>query len=72
MLSAFEKDFYGAEMRVVVMGFVREEYDYDSLEGLVEDIREDCYVAGRSVGRAGWDLGGNEADRKFLWGLEEA
>lgn len=69
VLSEFGKDFYGSEMRVVVLGFVRPEYDYDSLEGLVEDIREDCWVAGRSLGRKGWELGGEEGkkEREFLW-----
>lgn len=72
MLHEFEKDFYGSETRVLVLGFVREEYDYDSLEGLVADIREDCWVAGRSLGRSGWEVGGQEGkvDREFLWGLD--
>lgn len=69
MLHEFGKDFYGAEMRVVVLGFVREEYDYDSLEGLVSDIREDCWVGGRSLAREGWHLGQHKEDREYLWGL---
>ena len=72
VLHEFGKDFYGSEMRVSVMGFVRPEYDYDSLEGLVKDIREDCWVAGRSLGRVGWELGGEQfaRERDFLWDVD--
>lgn len=29
------RDFYGCEMRVVVLGFIRREFDYESLEALI-------------------------------------
>ncbi|CCM06832.1 uncharacterized protein FIBRA_09135 [Fibroporia radiculosa] len=32
MLYEFEADFYGAEMRLLVAGFIREEKDYDDLQ----------------------------------------
>lgn len=73
VLHEFGKDFYGSEMRVSVLGFIRPEYDYNSLEALVEDIREDCYVTGRSLERESWELKGDEfeGEREFLWDIEK-
>ena len=34
-----------------MLGFIRPEYDYDSLEALVDDIHFDCEVARRSLSR---------------------
>ena len=51
MLSDFAADFYGAQLKLVVLGFVRPEYDYDSLEELVEDIRKDIDVTKNSLER---------------------
>ncbi|EDU49457.1 riboflavin kinase [Pyrenophora tritici-repentis] len=55
ILHSFEKDFYGAELSLLIMGFIRPEYDYVSKEALVEDIREDIRVARRSLGREGYE-----------------
>ena len=68
VIERFEKDFYGAEMRVLLMGFVRPEYDYDSLEKLVEDISEDIVVTGKSLDRENW--GPEEEDGAWLWAEE--
>jgi riboflavin kinase len=68
VLHKFEKDFYGSEMKVLLMGFIRPEYDYDSLEGLVEDIKEDIVVSGASLGREGW--GPKAVEGGYLWGEE--
>lgn len=54
VLHKFEKDFYDKHMRLLVLGFVREEQDYKSLEALVEDINFDCEVAKGSLRRPGW------------------
>ncbi|ROT36588.1 riboflavin kinase [Sodiomyces alkalinus F11] len=54
VLHPFTADFYGAHMRLLVLGFVREEKDYASLDALVEDIRFDCEVARESVRRRQW------------------
>ncbi len=51
ILANFETDFYGAELSLVILGFIRPEYDYVSKEALVEDIREDIRVAQRSLAR---------------------
>lgn len=47
----FEVDFYGSHMNLVILGFIRPEYDYVSLESLVEDIRTDIQVARDSLKR---------------------
>ncbi|KAL2017165.1 hypothetical protein VTK56DRAFT_2534 [Thermocarpiscus australiensis] len=54
VLHRFAADFYGAEMRLLIAGFIREERDYSGLEALVADINFDCEVARRSLARAGW------------------
>ncbi|KAK1771772.1 putative riboflavin kinase [Phialemonium atrogriseum] len=54
VLRRFAADFYGAEMRLLILGFIREEKDYASLEALVEDINFDCEVARRSLEREAW------------------
>lgn len=51
ILANFEKDFYGAELSLIILGFIRPEFDYVSKEALVEDIREDIRVAQRSLDR---------------------
>ncbi|KAM0277878.1 hypothetical protein ACHAQH_005510 [Verticillium albo-atrum] len=54
ILHPFAADFYDAHMRLLLLGFVREEKDYKSLEALVEDINFDCVVARESLKRAAW------------------
>ncbi|KAG9203145.1 hypothetical protein B5807_09960 [Epicoccum nigrum] len=51
ILANFDTDFYGAELSLVILGFIRPEYDYVSKDALVEDIREDIRVAQRSLAR---------------------
>ncbi|CAJ2504879.1 Uu.00g122730.m01.CDS01 [Anthostomella pinea] len=54
VLHKFAADFYGVPMRLLILGFVREERDYSGLEALVEDINIDCDVARQSLARAAW------------------
>lgn len=49
ILHKFKEDFYGSEMRILIMGFIRQEKDYEGLEALVEDINFDCEVAKNSL-----------------------
>jgi len=42
-------DFYGTQLNLLILGYIRPEYDYVSLEALVEDIRIDCEVARQSL-----------------------
>lgn len=47
-------DFRGHEMRLMILGYIREEKDYPSMEALVEDIKIDRDIARRSLEREGW------------------
>lgn len=40
-MHAFDHDFYGARMNLIILGFIRPELDYVSKEKLIEDIRID-------------------------------
>ncbi|KAI0864594.1 hypothetical protein F4860DRAFT_464780 [Xylaria cubensis] len=54
VLHSFGADFYDAPMRLLILGFVRDEKDYSGLDALVEDIRIDCDVARQSLARDAW------------------
>ena len=41
-------------MNLLILGFIRPEYDYVSAESLVRDIKVDIEVAKRSLEREGW------------------
>ncbi|KAF9543039.1 riboflavin kinase [Mortierella hygrophila] len=51
IMHNFHRDFYGDELRVVVLGYIRPELDYTTLEALIEDINIDIEVAHRSLER---------------------
>lgn len=44
-------DFYSIPLNLLILGYIRPEYDYVSLGALVEDIRMDCEVARQSLRR---------------------
>lgn len=67
LLHGFSADFYGLEMRVVVLGYIRPEYDYVSAEALREDIDIDKQVAVASLQRATYQ---HFADDDWLWELD--
>ncbi|KAI1118264.1 hypothetical protein F5Y14DRAFT_438677 [Nemania sp. NC0429] len=54
VLHSFGADFYDATMRLLILGFVRDERDYSGLDALVDDIRIDCDVARQSLARPAW------------------
>ena len=47
-------NFYHSPLNLLILGFIRPEYDYDSLEALVDDIKTDCDVARQSLERAAY------------------
>jgi riboflavin kinase len=51
IMHKFAGDFYGKQLKVIVIGFIRPEYNYTSMESLVEDINEDMQVCRRSLQR---------------------
>jgi len=54
ILHEFERDFYGYEMKALVLGYIRPELDYTSREALIEDINTDKRVALNSLARPGY------------------
>lgn len=62
VLERFGADFYGIEMRLLIVGYIRDERNYDGLDALIEDINTDCEVARKSLARDAWrpagDMGG--------------
>ncbi|KAF4622264.1 hypothetical protein D9613_009489 [Agrocybe pediades] len=56
VLHEFVTTFYGAEMRLLITGFIREEKDYPTREALIEDIAIDCEVVRNSLDREAWAL----------------
>jgi len=50
-MRKYEHDFYGKEMRVIVLGYIRPEYNYTSVDALIEDIKTDMKVASESLKR---------------------
>ncbi|WVO13115.1 hypothetical protein L204_100726 [Cryptococcus depauperatus] len=45
IIHPFKADFYGHPMSVLVLGYIRPEFDYVSKEALIEDIQTDVKVA---------------------------
>ncbi|KAI1078115.1 riboflavin kinase [Whalleya microplaca] len=54
VLRRFGADFYGAPMRLLILGFVRDELDYAGRDALIRDINIDCDVARQSLARPAW------------------
>ncbi|QSZ36122.1 hypothetical protein DSL72_007247 [Monilinia vaccinii-corymbosi] len=70
ILATFASDFYGAQMRVKILGYIRPELDYVDKESLVRDIETDIEVARRSLERENWKSDGKGEDA-WLWGVEK-
>ncbi|WPH00742.1 transcription activator of gluconeogenesis [Acrodontium crateriforme] len=51
VMHNFDTDFYGSHMNIEILGYIRPELDYVSKEKLIEDIKTDIDVAGRSLSR---------------------
>lgn len=61
-----ENDFYGAQINCLVLGFIRPELDFESLEALVRDILTDIEVAKISLERDMWQEVGKKEKRWLL------
>jgi len=55
IMCEYEADFYGKVMKVIVLGYIRPEYDYVSKEALIEDIMTDIRVARESLKRPAYE-----------------
>jgi riboflavin kinase len=67
VLNKFQQDFYGSEMAISILGYIRPEYDYVSVEALIEDINTDIEVSKRSLEREAWQKWREDG---YLWGEE--
>lgn len=56
IVHSFAEDFYDTRMNLVILGFIRPEYDYVSKESLIEDIRMDIKVGLNSLKREGYSV----------------
>lgn len=63
-MHQFKHDFYNCEIAISILGFIRPEYNYVSVESLIEDINEDIEVAKRSLAREAWEKRRNDP---YLW-----
>lgn len=60
VLDKFAADFYGVNMRLLIVGYIRDEKNYEGLDALIEDINTDCEVARRSLEREAWKPSGQQ------------
>lgn len=51
IMHDFQVNFYETHMNLIVLGFIRGEADYTTKEALIDDIKTDIDVSGRSLGR---------------------
>jgi len=51
IMHEFPEEFYGKELRVIVLGYIRPERDYNSVDSLIQDINFDIKVAENSLAR---------------------
>ena len=54
VLHNFHDDFYGKELRIAMLGYIRPEYNYTSLDALINDIETDKAVTLKSLDRPGY------------------
>ncbi|KAF2671535.1 riboflavin kinase [Microthyrium microscopicum] len=54
IMHKFGRDFYGHHLNLIILGFIRPEYDYVSKESLIEDIETDIQVTARSLERTAY------------------
>ncbi|KAE9406164.1 riboflavin kinase [Gymnopus androsaceus JB14] len=56
ILHSFASDFYGYQMKALVLGYIRPELDYTTREGLIQDINTDKRVALNCLDRPGYSV----------------
>ena len=61
IMHDFSVQFYESHMNLIILGFIRPELDYESVEKLVNDIKTDIDVAGRSLARPAYASYANDA-----------
>ncbi|SCU86995.1 LAME_0D08372g1_1 [Lachancea meyersii CBS 8951] len=54
LVHTFAHDFYGAQVKFRVLGYIRPELDYTSRDALIADIRTDIALAQRALALPGY------------------
>lgn len=67
MLHSFSSGFYGWSINLLILGYIRPERGYDSVDALIKDIKIDCEVAGRSLAREAWKVDGRGREAWRAW-----
>ncbi|XP_066982145.1 riboflavin kinase isoform X2 [Macrobrachium rosenbergii] len=67
ILHTFEEDFYGSELRVVMLGYIRPEKNFSSLESLIDAIKSDIAEADKKL-----SLAESQAYKEHSFFLEKA
>ncbi|CAG9838452.1 unnamed protein product [Diabrotica balteata] len=52
VLHEFDSDFYGKEIRIVILGYLRQEKNFNSLEALIDAIKDDINQAREKLNAA--------------------
>lgn len=52
MVHQFDSDFYGETLRLIIIGYIRAESNFPSLDALIEAIQTDISVAKQDLARA--------------------
>ncbi|KZW03942.1 riboflavin kinase [Exidia glandulosa HHB12029] len=60
ILHDYPCDFYGHDIRTIVLGYIRPELNYISREALIEDIRTDIRVGLKSLDRPAYSALAND------------
>ncbi|WFD31921.1 riboflavin kinase [Malassezia sp. CBS 17886] len=55
VMHAYDEDFYGDEMRVIVLGYMRPEFAFTTLDALVSEIETDKRVGKNSLARHAYE-----------------
>jgi len=61
IMHEYHDDFYGKDMRVVILGYIRPQFDYTTLDALIEDIETDKRVTLNSLDRPPYEVFQNDA-----------
>ncbi|XP_050510620.1 riboflavin kinase [Diabrotica virgifera virgifera] len=54
VLHEFDSDFYGKEIRIVILGYLRQEKNFNSLESLIDAIKDDINQAREKLDAANY------------------
>ncbi|KIJ56543.1 hypothetical protein M422DRAFT_22706 [Sphaerobolus stellatus SS14] len=65
VMHDYKSDFYGYELRAVVLGYIRPELDYTSREALIKDIDTDKAVGLKSLDRPAYNVYTNDPHFKL-------